>query len=131
MKRLTLYLTTFLIFIAIDLVWLGTMIPRFYIPYLGDLVRENPEWISALIFYTGYPIVLAELVLKDARSRGEALYKGALFGLLGYGTYELTNMALLKGWSVEVVVVDMIWGTLLTGVTALLVYRVLLEKKKK
>ncbi|WP_333630300.1 DUF2177 family protein, partial [Agrobacterium cavarae] len=49
---------------------------------------------------------------------GEALLSGAIFGFLAYGTYDMTNLSTLKGWTWRLCVVDIIWGTLLTSLAA-------------
>jgi uncharacterized membrane protein len=116
-----MYALTALVFFAIDLVWLLTMTPRFYQRYLGDLLLESPNLPVAGAFYLVYVVGVMILAALPAYEQGDvrtALIRGALLGLLAYGTYDLTNMATLKGWSIEVTIVDMIWGTVLTATVA-------------
>lgn len=111
-------LITFVIFVVIDFIWLSNAARLIYRPQIGPLLLEKPVIPAAVAFYLLYGIGLALLVVRPAVDTGSvinALWMGALFGLVAYGTYDLTNAATLKGWSVKVTVVDMFWGSLLTG----------------
>lgn len=105
-------------FFAIDFVWLSTMNSRFYQPRLGSLLAEQPKLAVAAGFYLLYVIgVMALAVIPGLREGAVAgaLWRGALFGLMAYATYDLTNLATIQDWPWELAVVDMIWGTVLTG----------------
>jgi len=120
-KYLGLYALTAVVFFAIDFVWLSTATSRIYRPYIGDLLLEKPLLGVAAGFYLLYVIgvlVLASMPGYEQGALSVALVRGALLGLLAYGTYDLTNLATLKGWAWQVAAIDMVWGTLLTGVTA-------------
>lgn len=115
--------------LVIDAVWLATMMQRFYKKYMGDLVAPKANFAAAGIFYVLYVAGLVYLIIAPAInnkiSLGETFLRGAVFGLVAYGTYDLTNQATLKNWPVIVTVVDLIWGTLLTGTVALIAVKIL------
>ena len=119
MKSLFLsFIFVSIIFLVIDVIWLSFSVKQFYRPYLGDLINEKPVFWAAALFYLVYMIGLTVIILQPAlinQSVSQALWTGILFGLVAYGTYNLTNMATIKGWSPYVVFVDMIWGGILTG----------------
>jgi len=113
-----LYGLTAAVFFAIDLVWLGVIASSFYERYLGHLLRENVLWIPALIFYGIYIagiLVFAVLPALEAGSVGRAAAAGAFLGFFAYATFDLTCMALFRSFPLVVVLVDLTWGTLLTG----------------
>lgn len=111
----------FFIFVVIDFIWLSNAARLLYRPQLGSLLLDRPAITPAIMFYVLYGLGLALLVIRPAVDSGSligALWMGALFGLVAYGTYDLTNAATLRGWSWTVTVVDMAWGAFLTGVSA-------------
>lgn len=105
---------------AIDSVWLRTMYARFYQPQIGHLLAENVKYGPAVAFYVVYLVGLMVLVvspmLKNGAGWGQVFLMSAVFGIVAYGTYDLTNHATLRDWPWIVTVVDMVWGGLLTGV---------------
>lgn len=116
-----LYGACVIAFFALDFVWLGTMTSRFYQPRLGHLMAEQPKLGVAAGFYLIYIIgIVALAVVPGLRENSVlgALWRGALFGLIAYATYDLTNMATLKDWPWQVTVVDMVWGTVLNSAVA-------------
>jgi len=120
-KQALLYAGTVVVFFAIDLVWLNLVAKDFYRERIGGLLLDQFNLPVALGFYLLYIvgiIVFAVLPGIQAGSVLEALWRGALFGLVAYGTYDLTNLSTLKDWSPVLTVVDMVWGTVLTGAVA-------------
>jgi uncharacterized membrane protein len=112
-----LYVATLVAFFAIDLVWLGLVARTFYRKYLGSLMAPQVNWPAALIFYLLFVaglVVFAVLPGLDAGSLKATLLRAALFGLVSYATYDLTNLATLRDWPLLVTVVDMAWGTVLS-----------------
>jgi len=109
-------------FVAADMVWLGVMAPRFYRPTLGDIAISGVNLPPAIVFYAIYPIGLLIFVISPALRSGSvmtaALY-GALFGLFTYATYNLTNYATLRNWTLQLTVVDVAWGAILGAVTSI------------
>ena len=107
-----------IIFLIIDVLWLSYSVKHFYKPNLGPLLNDKPVMWAAILFYLVYVFGLAVVILQPAivnDSISQSFWTGLVFGLVAYGTYNLTNMATVKNWSVNVVIVDMIWGGLLTG----------------
>lgn len=124
-KLAALYGLTLVAFLAIDVVWLSTATPRLYRPALSGLLAEKPVLSAAAVFYMLYVIgVLALAVIPgvQAGSLTEALWRGALFGFLAYATYDLTNLATLRDWPITITLIDLVWGTVLTTLTALAGY---------
>lgn len=120
---LKLYFLTLVVFLGIDSVWLGLVAPKFYRSQIGHLMAEKANLLVAGLFYLLFVGVLVYFVVAPAVQSGEmrnVLLRGALFGLVTYATYDLTNHATLRDWSSLVTVVDMIWGTLLTAATSAL-----------
>jgi uncharacterized membrane protein len=120
-KLIYLYLITTLVFFAIDFVWLSTATSRIYRPYLGDLLADSPNLPVAAVFYLFYVVGVLALAVIPALQDGNvgaAIWRAAIFGALAYGTYDLTNLATIRGWAWQVSVIDIIWGTVLTSVVA-------------
>ena len=118
MKIVYLYLLTIPVFFAIDILWIGLIARRFYRDQLGHLLRPNVNWPAAIIFYLLYILGILIFAVMPALEKNlilQATLLGGLFGFLAYATYDLTNLATLKDWPVKVVVVDMIWGVVLTS----------------
>jgi uncharacterized membrane protein len=124
-RILLLYVLTVPVFFAIDIVWIGVVANGMYQREIGPLLLDSPRWAVAIGFYLLYIVgilALAVLPAHDAGSLAEAVWKGALLGLVAYATYDLTNLATMKNWSVTVTVVDMLWGAVLTAVVAIASY---------
>jgi uncharacterized membrane protein len=120
-----LYLVTLVAFFVIDLAWLALVARTFYRKYLGFLMAPSPNWTAAIIFYLLFILgILVFVVLPglQANSLGTTLLRAALFGLVTYATYDLTNLATVKDWPLLVTVVDLIWGTVLSVVVSLAGY---------
>lgn len=119
MNYVILYIASAVVFFAADFVWLSTMGDRLYRPVLGDMMLDKPNLPVAAGFYLLYLVGL--VVLVTAPANGDilkALWMGALFGFVAYGTYDLTNLATLRNFTPTLVAIDMAWGTVLTGVSA-------------
>lgn len=115
------YLGAFITFCLMDGLWLGLVATDFYFGALGDLLREEPNWLMAFIFYFGYILGIVYFAIGpslNSNSIRKVFKEGALLGLLAYATYDMTNMATLKGWSLSVSIVDILWGMLITGTSA-------------
>jgi uncharacterized membrane protein len=123
-QYLYLYLAAFGTFLVLDLFWLGIVARDFYRTHIGFLMGEV-QWVPALIFYLLYiggVLLFAVLPALETHSWTRALWLGAALGFLAYATYDLTNLATLKDWPVIVTVVDLVWGTVLTGSIAVATY---------
>jgi uncharacterized membrane protein len=115
------YGVTVVAFLFIDFIWLGYVARGFYAGQIGSLMLDQPRLGVAAAFYLLYVIgivVFAIMPALKADSARTALMLGALFGLIAYATYDLTNYATLKNWPVPVVIVDIAWGAVLTAVSA-------------
>lgn len=110
-----------IIFLIIDVIWLSIATKSFYRPLIGSLLTDQPVMWAAALFYILYVFGMAVVVIQpclESTSILKTIYTGFIFGLVAYGTYNLTNMAVLKGWSPMVTFVDMFWGGSLTAVSA-------------
>ncbi|MDC7788592.1 DUF2177 family protein [Rhodoplanes sp. TEM] len=115
------YAATLVAFLAVDAVWLYKMGSVLYRPTLGDILLESPRFAPAVVFYLIYPIgVLAFAVAPALKAESvlTAIGWGALFGALAYATYDLTNYATLRNWTLQITLADIAWGAVLTGVAA-------------
>lgn len=109
-------------FVLLDAIWLGLVAPRFYQSQIGFLLRDTPNWYAAGAFYVLFIAGLTVFVVTPAIRHGSlshAFFKGALFGVVTYSTYDLTNLATIKGWPLLVTLVDLAWGATLCATTAL------------
>jgi uncharacterized membrane protein len=118
-----LYLLTLAVFFLIDMVWLGLVAKNFYRRYLGGMLSPKVNWAAAILFYLLFIAGLQLFVIAPALARGsafQALWQGALFGLVAYATYDLSNLATLRDWPILVTTVDLAWGTILGGAVSFL-----------
>ena len=111
------YLAALLTLCAGDFLWLGVVARPFVLKHLGALMLPQPNWLAAGIFYLVYPVALLVFAVPQADHGGivRAVAFGALFGFFAYATYDLTNLATLKGWSASFAIVDVVWGTVLSA----------------
>ena len=115
------YLATGIAFALIDSIWLRTMYTRLYQPELGPLLGSL-KLGPAVVFYLLYIAGMMWFAVAPALANGRwqtALIQGAVLGCVCYATYDLTNQATLKIWSTKVTVLDIMWGTFLTGSASL------------
>lgn len=118
---LVAYLTLLVAMAVIDGVWLSIMTSRLYKPGIGQLMGDTPVIWAAVLFYLVYAAGVTYLITLPALANGgagAAATRGAVLGLIAYGTYDLTSMAVMRGWPVNVTFIDMVWGGILTGVAA-------------
>jgi uncharacterized membrane protein len=115
------YFSTLVLFLAIDAIWLSVIARKFYQQQLGDLMLPSPNLGVAAVFYLFFAAAIVVLAVQPGLEVGSlwtAAGYGALLGLAAYGTYDITNLSTLKNWPVTLSVVDMIWGTVLTGLAS-------------
>lgn len=112
------YLASLLVVVAGDLLWLGLIATPLYQQGIGHLMAERPGVPAALAFYLLYALGLQRFVVLPRAGQGGTAMLGALFGLVAYGTYDLTNLATLRGWPWTLAVVDMAWGCLLSALAS-------------
>lgn len=121
MKILVLYLSTAVIFFAADAVGLRVLIKPVFERHVAHLFADPFRVVPAALFYLGYVAGMLWFVSLPALRNGDplaALAGGVALGLMAYGTYEFTNFATLRDWSIHQVAVDTLWGGVLTGFSA-------------
>ena len=119
-----------IIFLIIDIIWLSIAVKSFYRPNIGHLLLDTPVMWAAALFYLIYVFGLSVVVIEPSINSNDTfklIIKAFVFGLVAYGTYNLTNMATIKGWSYKVVFVDMFWGGFLTAFSSY--FGILIAKK--
>ncbi len=122
------YLVAGALFAIIDGIWLSFVANKLYRSQLGSLLLDKPNLPAAVVFYLVFLVGLVVFVINPALSSGDwkvALGLGALFGFVTYATYDLTNLATLKGYPLTITIVDLIWGTVLTASVSLAAFFIL------
>lgn len=120
-----LYFIALPVFLAIDALWLTLIAKNFYAKHIGYLMAKNPNLLAALIFYLIFIAGLVVFVISpalDGKTWLQALWMGALFGLVTYATYDLTNLATIKNWPLLVTAVDLIWGILVSSLVSIITF---------
>lgn len=117
-----LYFVTLAVFLVVDLIWLGLIARGFYQKQLGFLLAPSTNWPAAILFYLLFIAGLLAFVVTPGLETGSlkiTLLRAALFGLVTYATYDLTNLATVKNWPVLLTVVDLAWGMILSIIVSL------------
>lgn len=125
-----LYLIALPVFFIIDMIWLGLVAKNFYRSQIGFLMKTNINWIAAILFYLLFIAGLIFFVLSPSVEKHSLTYlimTAAFYGLLTYATYDLTNLATLKGWPLLITVIDLIWGMVLSVSVSLISYLIALR----
>jgi uncharacterized membrane protein len=120
--RVLPYVTALIVFLGMDAVWLGAGSGSLYRDALGDLLLDGFRVGPAVIFYLLHIAGLMVFVItrEDVRNSPRlAVLLGAFYGICTYGTYDLTNQAVLRAWTLKLTVIDMAWGAVVTGTAAL------------
>ncbi|WP_310495969.1 DUF2177 family protein [Sandarakinorhabdus sp.] len=120
-RTLTAYVATGISFAVIDSFWLILMAPRLYKPEIGEMLAPAFRGGPAVVFYLLYIAGMLYFAVMPGLASGRwqtALLQGAVLGFMCYMTYDMTNYATLKVWSLKVTILDLIWGTVLTGLSA-------------
>ena len=121
LKLLSIYAGTLLVFLIVDLVWLGYLAAGLYQKYIGSFLTDSVRWGVAFGFYglfLGGIFIFAIYPAVQKNSLSTAIILGALFGFFTYATYDLTNLATLKGWPWQIVIIDILWGSFLTALVS-------------
>lgn len=121
------YLASLASFLLLDFIWLGFVARRFYRDQLGDLLASDVRWLPAIAFYLLFVAAIVVFVIIPSVSReslARTVLLGAFFGVVTYATYDLTNLATMKGFPAVVATVDMVWGGVLTAAVAAVGYLV-------
>lgn len=120
-----LYAIALPVFFAIDMFWLGVVSKNFYRDQIGSLLKTDVNWVAAIIFYLLFIVGLVVFVITPAVEKSSwmhAVMFGALFGLVCYATYDLTNLAVAKDWPLLVTIVDLVWGAVLAASVSTVTY---------
>lgn len=120
-----LYAIALPVFFVIDMIWLGLVAKNFYNSQIGFLMTSKINWIAAIIFYLLFIVGLVVFVIIPAVEKDsliKAMFFGALFGLVSYATYDLTNLATIKNWPLLVTIIDLIWGMVLGSLVSVITY---------
>ena len=120
-----LYAIALPVFFAIDMIWIGVVAKGFYRAQIGSLMKSDVNWMAAIIFYLLFIFGLVTFVIAPAVQKGSwthALLFGALFGLVCYATYDLTNLAVAKDWPLLITIVDLAWGATLAALVSTITY---------
>lgn len=120
-----LYGIAFVVFFVIDLVWLGLVAKKLYQQEIGGLLKKDVNWLAAIIFYLLFIAGLVVFVITPAindQSLVKVMLLGAFFGLVTYATYDLTNLATMKDFTLKITLIDLTWGTSLGFLTSTLTY---------
>lgn len=124
------YVVSAILFAALDITWLMTMGARLYKQTLGDILLPSVNIAPAIAFYLIYPAGLVFFAIMPAITSGataNALLNGALFGFFAYATYELTNYATLRNWTLEITVIDIVYGAVASALVAAAVTALILR----
>ena len=122
-----LYLLTLPVFFIVDIIWLGYIAKSFYRFHLRNFLSSDVNWVAAMIFYLIYIAGIIFFAVRPAlavNSWHKAIFHGGLYGFFTYATYDLTNMATLKNWPLQIVIVDILWGMFLCSIVATASYRI-------
>ncbi len=119
MQIVSLYALTAVIFLILDAIMLRLHMAPLFQRHIGGAMLDNIRMAPAVLFYLAYVVGLLYLVSVPALKGGTSvLIPAAVLGFMAYGTYEFTSYALMKGWTLRMVVTDVTWGTVLTAVSA-------------
>lgn len=116
------FVIAFIVFIIIDIIWLGLVAKKLYAKHLGYIMAEKVNFLAAIIFYVIFIIGLVYFAVMNVSVWWMALLNGALLGFIAYATYDLTNLATLKGWPLKITIIDLVWGTSLGAVVSVLTF---------
>jgi uncharacterized membrane protein len=120
------YGAVLLVVALLDGLWLGFIARDFYKREMGTLMADSVRVWPAALFYFGYPAGLVALALTPMPATvGDAVFRAALFGLVAYGVYDMTNLATLRGWSTSLALADMAWGTVVAAASGAVAWQVM------
>lgn len=118
-------LVSLLTFAILDAAWLSLVAIDLFQKQLGPILRPAP-WVGAIVaFYLIYAAGLVVLAVKPALSHQswrKATTFGAMLGLTAYATFDLTNLATIDRWTIELAAVDIAWGVFASTLAALAGY---------
>ncbi len=121
-KYLVGYVTTLVVLIVVDMVWLGLIAKQMYRNGIGHLMAEKSNWLAIGVFYPLFALslmVFAVLPHQAATRSSKTIFAAAMFGFFAYATYDLTNLGTLRGWPWQLSLIDTVWGTAMSAMAAL------------
>jgi len=114
---------SFVVFLAMDAIWLGVLARDFYRTRLAAVIDMHVNIPAAALFYilhvAGVMIFVTVPSVQAGSGLPSVLFRGALYGLFTYATYDLTNLATVRHWPLSLALVDIAWGVCLNAVVAL------------
>ena len=125
MEHIKTFFIAFAVFLGIDMLWLTVIAQKFYKAQIGHLMADKAKLLPAAIFYVLFIAAMVYFVIAPAlehQNLTKLILSAAIFGLVTYATYDLTNMATLKDWPLLVTVVDLAWGTFISLAVSLITY---------
>ena len=119
LKYVAVYVVVAITMLVLDMVWLRGIATAWYEEGLDHLMAPEPNMLAAGAFYLLYPLglVIFGVLPNEDSTLFRAVGMGALFGFFAYATYDLTNLATLRDWPLNVSLMDMAWGTLASGLS--------------
>lgn len=119
-KNAAIYLAILVTMVVIDMLWLRVIAVQWYADGMGPLLTDQPNLIAAAAFYLLFPLGLLIFAVLPGQVSSvlKVAVMGGLFGFFAYATYDLTALAVIKNWPVGLTLLDMAWGTLVSGVSA-------------
>ena len=123
MHFLGIFFSSLLSFLALDFIWLAFIAKKLYQQELSFLLTKEVIWPAAILFYLIYILGLTYFVTYPSIANPRLLQsflKAAFFGFVCYATYDLTNLATIKGWPLKIVFIDLVWGAFITGTVCLI-----------
>lgn len=124
-KFLKITIIATVVFICLDMIWLGFIAPGIYQYYLGNVIALTVHWPSAIAFYFVYISGLVYFGILpgiESKSIQKTIINTALLGGLCYATYDLTNQATIQNWPLTITLIDITWGMVLSGSVAGITY---------
>ena len=112
------FMAFLLTFLVIDAAWIALFALKIYQTEIGHLIAETPRLGVAVMFYAAYSAIAVHLVVVPSKSLKQASINGALLGFVAYGTYAVTNYAMIGGWTTKLAFIDLIWGAVVTATCA-------------
>ena len=125
---LAYFAVTFVIFMGIDLIWLGFVAKNIYSKYLGYLMAPQVNWMAAMVFYVIFIVGVLYFVIAPSlvdRDFTQLVIRAMLFGFMTYATYDLTNLATVRDWPITITIIDLIWGTTLSTSVSVISYLII------
>lgn len=125
---LAYFAVTFVVFMGIDLIWLGFVAKNIYSKYLGYLMAPKVNWLAALVFYVIFIVGVLYFVIAPSlvdRDFTQLVIRAMLFGFMTYATYDLTNLATVRDWPITITIIDLIWGTTLSTSVSVISYLII------